>query len=190
MIRRLAKCVREYRIFAFLSPVMVIGEVVLSVLIPLYMADLIDKGIDVGDMAFVRSMGGKLLLLALASMVCGVLGGIFSFTGAAGCAKNVRKDMYYNIQRFSFSNVDKFTTAGLVTRITRDITQVQMCFMMLTRMLFHAPVTLIFALIAAFRINDRLPLVFIGTLPILAIGLFTIMKKAFPLFERVFRLFA
>ncbi len=189
MIRRLAKCVREYRIFAFLSPVMVIGEVVLSVLIPLYMADLIDKGIDVGDMAFVRSMGGKLLLLALASMVCGVLGGIFSSTGAAGFAKNVRKDMYYNIQRFSFSNVDKFTTAGLVTRITRDITQVQMCFMMLTRMLFHAPVTLIFALIAAFRINDRLPLVFIGTLPILAIGLFTIMKKAFPLFERVFRLF-
>ncbi|MBQ9890237.1 MAG: ABC transporter ATP-binding protein [Firmicutes bacterium] len=189
MIRRLAKCVREYRIFAFLSPVMVIGEVVLSVLIPLYMADLIDKGIDVGDMAFVRSMGGKLLLLALASMVCGVLGGIFSSTGAAGFAKNVRKDMYYNIQRFSFSNVDKFTTAGLVTRITRDITQVQMCFMMLTRMLFHAPVTLVFALIAAFRINDRLPLVFIGTLPILAIGLFTIMKKAFPLFERVFKLF-
>ena len=189
MIRRLAKCVREYKIFAFLSPVMVIGEVILSVLIPLYMADLIDKGVDVGDMAYVRSMGGKLLLLALASMVCGVLGGVFSSTGAAGFAKNVRKDMYYNIQRFSFSNVDRFTTAGLVTRITRDITQVQMCFMMLTRMLFHAPVTLVFALIAAFRINSRLPLVFVGTLPILAVGLFLIMRNAFPLFEKMFTLF-
>ena len=189
MIRRLAKCVREYKIFAFLSPIMVIGEVILSVLIPLNMADLIDKGVDVGDMAFVRSMGGKLLLLALASMVCGVLGGIFSSTGAAGFAKNVRKDMYYNIQRFSFSNVDKFTTAGLVTRITRDITQVQMCFMMLTRMLFHAPVTLVFALIAAFRINGRLPLVFVGALPVLAVGLFLIMRNAFPLFEKMFTLF-
>jgi len=189
MIRRLAKCVREYKIFAILSPIMVVGEVILSVLIPLYMADLIDKGVDVGNMEFVRSMGFKLLVLALLSMLFGVLGGVFSSTGAAGFAMNVRKDMYYNIQRFSFSNVDKFTSAGLVTRMTRDITQVQMCFMMLTRMLFRAPVTLVFALIAAFRVNDRLPLVFIAALPILAVGLFTIMKKAFPLFEKVFTLF-
>ncbi len=189
MIKRLAKCVREYKIFAFLSPIMVMAEVVLSVLIPMYMADLIDKGVDVGNMEFVRSMGFKLLFLALLSMLFGVLGGVFASTGAAGFAMNVRKDMYYNIQRFSFSNVDKFTTAGLVTRITRDITQVQMCFMMLTRMLFRAPTTLIFALVAAFRINGRLPLVFLGTLPILGIGLFIIMKKAFPLFERVFSLF-
>ena len=189
MIKRLAKCVREYKIFAFLSPIMVMAEVVLSVLIPMYMADLIDKGVDVGNMEFVRSMGFKLLFLALLSMLFGVLGGVFASTGAAGFAMNVRKDMYYNIQRFSFSNVDRFTTAGLVTRITRDITQVQMCFMMLTRMLFRAPTTLIFALVAAFRINGRLPLVFLGTLPILGAGLFIIMKKAFPLFERVFSLF-
>ena len=189
MIKRLAKCVREYKIFAFISPLMVIGEVILGILIPLYMADMIDKGIDVGDMAYVKSIGFKLLLLAVAAMIFGVLGGVFSSTGAAGFAANVRKDMYYNIQRFSFSNVDKFTTAGLVTRITRDITQVQMCYMMLTRMLFRAPTTVVFALIAAFRVNDRLPLVFVGTLPILAVGLFIIMKKAFPLFEKVFKLF-
>ena len=189
MIKRLAKCVREYKIVAFLSPVMVVAEVVLSVLIPMYMADLIDKGVDVGNMEFVRSMGLKLLLLAFLSMVFGVLSGIFASTGAAGFARNVREDMYYNIQRFSFSNVDKFTTAGLVTRITRDITQVQMCFMMLTRMLFRAPTTLVFALVAAFRINNRLPLVFVATLPILAAGLFLIMKKAFPLFEKMFTLF-
>ena len=189
MIRRLAKCVREYKIFAFLSPIMVTAEVILGVLIPMYMADLIDKGVDVGDMAYMRSVGFKLLLLAIASMVFGVLGGIFAATGAAGFASNVRKDMYYNIQRFSFANVDKFSTAGLVTRITRDITQVQMCFMMLTRMLFRAPTTLVFALVAAFRINGKLPFVFVCTLPILGVGLVFIMKKAFPLFEKVFALF-
>ena len=189
MIRRLAKCVREYRIFAFLSPIMVTAEVVLGVLIPMYMADLIDKGIDVGDMAYMRSIGFKLLVLAIASMIFGVLGGVFASTGAAGFARNLRQDMYYNIQRFSFANVDKFSTAGLVTRITRDITQVQMCFMMLTRMLFRAPTTLVFALVAAFRINGKLPFVFVCTLPILGFGLFMIMKKAFPLFEKVFALF-
>ena len=189
MIRRLAKCVREYKIFAVLSPIMVTAEVILGVLIPMYMADLIDKGVDVGDMAYMRSVGFKLLLLAIASMVFGVLGGIFAATGAAGFASNVRKDMYYNIQCFSFANVDKFSTAGLVTRITRDITQVQMCFMMLTRMLFRAPTTLVFALVAAFRINGMLPFVFVCTLPILGVGLVFIMKKAFPLFEKVFALF-
>ena len=189
MIRRLAKCVREYKIFAFLSPIMVTAEVVLGVLIPMYMADLIDKGIDVGDMAYMRSIGFKLLVLAIASMIFGVLGGVFASTGAAGFARNLRQDMYYNIQRFSFANVDKFSTAGLVTRITRDITQVQMCFMMLTRMLFRAPTTLVFALVAAFRINGKLPFVFVCTLPILGFGLFMIMKKAFPLFEKVFALF-
>ncbi|MBR5731638.1 MAG: ABC transporter ATP-binding protein [Firmicutes bacterium] len=189
MIRRLAKCVREYKIFAILSPIMVTAEVILGVLIPMYMADLIDKGVDVGDMAYMRSIGFKLLLLAVASMVFGVLGGIFAATGAAGFASNLRKDMYYNIQRFSFSNVDKFSTAGLVTRITRDITQVQMSFMMMTRMLFRAPTTLVFALVAAFRINGRLPWVFVCTLPILGAGLVLIMKKAFPLFEKVFSLF-
>ncbi len=189
MIRRLAKCVREYKIFAILSPIMVTAEVILGVLIPMYMADLIDKGVDVGDMAYMRSIGLKLLLLAVASMIFGVLGGIFAATGAAGFASNLRKDMYYNIQRFSFSNVDKFSTAGLVTRITRDITQVQMSFMMMTRMLFRAPTTLVFALVAAFRINGRLPWVFVCTLPILGAGLVLIMKKAFPLFEKVFSLF-
>ena len=189
MVKRLAKCIREYKVFTVLSPIMVVAEVVLSVLIPLYMADLIDKGIDVGNMDVVRSLGFKLLILAVLSMVFGVLGGIFASTGAAGFAANVRKDMYYNIQKFSFSNVDKFTTAGLVTRMTRDITQVQMCYMMLTRMLFRAPTSVVFALIAAFRINSRLPLVFICVLPILAVGLFFIMKFAFPLFERVFSLF-
>ena len=189
MIKRLSKCVREYKIFAILSPLMVIGEVVLSVLIPLYMADLVDYGIEAGNMDIVRSLGLKLLGLAVLSMVLGILGGVLSSTGAAGFAMNVRKDMFYNIQRFSFSNVDTFTTAGLVTRMTRDITQVQMCFMMLTRMLFRAPTSVVFALVAAFRINNRLPWIFICVLPILGVGLFIIMKKAFPLFERVFKLF-
>ena len=189
MIKRLAKCIREYKVFTVLSPIMVVAEVVLSVLIPLYMADLIDKGIDVGNMDVVRSIGFKLLILAILSMVFGVLGGIFASTGAAGFASNVRRDMYYNIQKFSFSNVDRFTTAGLVTRMTRDITQVQMCYMMLTRMLFRAPTSVVFALVAAFRINSRLPLVFICVLPVLAVGLFLIMKFAFPLFEKVFSLF-
>ena len=103
MIKRLSKCIREYKIFTILSPIMVVAEVVLSVLIPLYMADLIDKGIDVGNMDVVRNTGLKLLILAVLSMIFGVLGGIFASTGAAGFASNVRKDMYYNIQKFSFS---------------------------------------------------------------------------------------
>ncbi len=186
MIRRLAKCIREYKLPTFLTPVAMIGEVILEVLIPYYMADLIDKGVELGDMAFIKTMGLKLLLFAFASMFCGVAGGYLASKASAGFARNVQRDMFKNIQSFSFSNIDKFSAAGLITRMTTDVTNVQQTFMMLTRMAWRAPCTMIFALVMAFRINDRLPLVFLAAIPILAVGNVVLIKTAFPIFEKVF----
>jgi len=165
-----------------------IGEAVLEVLIPFYMADLIDLGIDAGNMDIVNGLGWKLILCAFCSMCCGVLGGYFSAKSSAGFARNLQHDMYHNIQRFSFSNIDKFSTAGLVTRMTTDVTNVQMAFMMTIRMMFRSPVMLIFALVMAFRINSRLAMVFVYIIPVLFTGLVIIIKKAFPLFSEMFRI--
>ena len=166
-----------------------VGEAVMEVLIPFYMADLIDYGIDVGDMASIKSIGLKLCVLAVISLLCGILGAKYAAVASVGFAANLRHDMYQKIQRFSFANIDKFSSAGLVTRLTTDVTNVQMAYMMMTRMMFRAPTMLIFALIMAFRINRRMALIFFAVAPILAFGIAILAKKAFPLFEKLFKVY-
>ncbi|MBR0139923.1 MAG: ABC transporter ATP-binding protein [Firmicutes bacterium] len=189
MVKKLAGCIREYTFLALISPLFMIGEVALEVLIPYYMADLVDLGIDAGNMAVIKSVGMKLILLAFASMLCGVLGAVTSSTASSGFAANMRHDMYDNIQRFSFANIDKFSAAGLVTRMTTDVTRIQMAFTMLMRMAVRAPASIVLAMIAARRINKSLSLVFLYVLPVLALGLFFIMRKAMPLFDKMFRIY-
>ena len=189
MIKKLAGSIRQYKLLTFLTPVCMILEVVMEVLIPYYMADLVDFGIETGDMAVVRSIGARLVVFALLSLTFGILGGLFASRASAGFASNLQHDMYYRIQEFSFSNIDKFSTAGLVTRMTTDVTNVQQAFMMLTRMAFRAPCTLIFALVMAFRRSASLSLVFVAVLPLLAAGLALIMTRSFPIMERVFGIY-
>ena len=191
MLKRLSKCVREYWKYTLATPVLVTLEVIMEVLMPLIMAQMIDKGIGTGDepgsMKMVLIYGGFLLLCALLSMIFGGLAGKTAATASCGFAKNLRKDMFYRIQNFSFSNIDKFSTAGLVTRLTTDVTNVQMAFQMLTRLTFRAPVMLVTALIAAFTLNAKLSVIYLCVTPILFAGLLLIIKFAHPIFTRVFK---
>ncbi len=186
MIKRLAANIGKYKKDTILSPVFIFAEVVLEVLIPLLMAKLIDNGIDAGDMQVIRGTGLLLLALAIVSMGCGVLAGFFSARASAGFAKNLRHSIYYRVQDFSFSNIDKFSTGGLVSRLTTDITNVQMAFMMIIRVAVRAPLMLLFALFMAFSINARISLIFLAAIPFLGIGLYLIIIHAHPIFERVF----
>ena len=187
MIKRLMGSIRQYKRDTILTPVFIIFEVVMEVVIPLLMADLIDYGIDAGNMNYILKMGAALILSAVISLIFGVLSGKASARASAGFARNLRQDMYYNIQNFSFSNIDKFSTASLVTRLTTDISNVQNAFMMIIRMAVRCPVMLIFAWIMSFNINKSLSMIFLWVIPMLCIGLYIIMRKAHPIFERVFR---
>ncbi len=189
MIKKLAGCVREYLIYTILSPLLMIAEAVLEVMIPYYLADIVDLGINAGNLAVVRSVGLKLIFLAFCSLMCGIGGGWVSATASAGFAKNLQHDMYHKIQDFSFSNIDKFSTAGLVTRMTTDVTSVQQAFMMLIRMAFRAPTMLVFALIMAFRVNASLAMTFVYVLPVLIIGLGVMMRTAHPMFVKMFKIY-
>ncbi|MBO5516884.1 MAG: ABC transporter ATP-binding protein [Firmicutes bacterium] len=189
MIKKLAGCIRQYKLLTILTPICMVLEVVMEVLIPYHMADLVDYGIEVGDMDYIRTVGLKLVIYALLSLTFGILGGLFSSRASAGFASNLQHDMYHHIQEFSFSNIDKFSTAGLVTRMTTDVTNVQQAFMMLTRMAFRSPCTLVFALVMAFRQSSRLSLVFLAVLPVLGFGIAYIMTHAFPIMEKVFGIY-
>ena len=187
MIKKLAACIRDAKLTAILTPILVVCETVLEVLIPLTMADLIDKGITVGDMNEVVRYGVTLLVLTAAALFFGAAAGYTASRASSLFARNVRQDMYYNVQHFSFANIDKFSPASLVTRLTTDVTNVQMAFQMITRITFRAPAMLIFAFVFSFRINAQLASIFIAVIPFLAIILFIIVKAAFPRFERVFK---
>lgn len=189
MVKTLMKSVREYKKDSLITPVLVIGEVVMETLIPVLMANLIDYGIDGGNMNYVVKMGLVLLLSAFASLFFGVAAGKTAAVASTGFAKNLRKDMYYNVQNFSFSNIDKFSTASIVTRLTTDVTNVQNAYQMIIRIVVRAPMMLIFSLLMSFRIDARLSLIFVVALPILAVGLFFIIRKAHPLFNRVFKIY-
>jgi ATP-binding cassette subfamily B protein len=186
MIKRLSHSIREYKINSILAPVYVTLEVVMEVLIPLLMANLIDYGIDAGNLSYIIKMGVFLLLSAAASLLFGVLAGNQAATASAGFAKNLRQDMYYKVQEYSFSNIDKFSTASIITRLTTDVTNVQNAYQMLIRIAIRSPIMLIFSLIAAIRIDRQLSLIFLACVPVLALGLFIIMQNAHPIFERVF----
>lgn len=187
MIKRLAACVREYKKDSILTPLYVTMEVVLEVIIPLLMARLIDFGIDGGSMSYIVKMGVALVAAAIISLIFGALSGRSAAIASAGFAKNLRHDMFYNVQGFSFSNIDKFSTASIVTRLTTDITNIQNAYQMIIRIAVRCPVMLIFSLIMAFSINHQLSLIFLACIPILGVGLYLIMSKAHPIFERVFK---
>ena len=187
MVRKLLRSVREYKKHSILAPVFVIFEVIMEVVIPLLMANLIDFGIDDGNLEYIVKMGVVLVVFALISLIFGILSGRSAAIASAGFAKNLRKDMYYKVQNFSFSNIDKFSTASIVTRLTTDITNVQNAYMMIIRVAVRAPIMLICALVLAFNVNSSMALIFLYIVPILAVGLFFIMSKAHPIFERVFK---
>lgn len=187
MIKRLAKCIREYKKNSILAPIYVTLEVIMEVVIPLLMAKLIDAGIDAGNMNYVWKMGMVLLAATLASLLFGVLAGKHAAIASTGFAKNLRKDMYYNVQEFSFSNIDKFSSASIVTRLTTDVTNVQNAYQMIVRIAVRCPVMLVSALIMAFSVSHQISLIFLAAIPILAIGLYFIMTNAHPIFERVFK---
>ena len=189
MIKRLLKSVREFKKDALLTPFFVVLEVVMEVIIPLIMALLIDKGIDGQDMAAIWKYGIILVLCAMLALVFGAAAGTFAARASTGFARNLRHDMYYNVQNFSFSNIDKFSTGSIVTRLTTDVTNVQNAFQMCTRIAVRCPVMLVFALFMAMKINSRMALVFLAVLPILAISMGILMKVVGPVFERAFKIY-
>ena len=186
MIKTLAKSIREYKRDSILTPLFMIGEVVLEVLITYMLADLIDLGVNAGDMGYTVRRGLLLILCAGLSLLCGAMSGRYGAIASTGFARNLRQDMYYNVQTFSFANIDKFSTAGLITRLTTDVVNVQHAYMMLIRIAVRSPAMLLFSLIMAFRINPKIATVFLCATPVLAIGIYLIMSHAHPVFERVF----
>ena len=187
MLKRLAQCVREYKLPSFLSAFFVSLEVVMEVLIPFEMADMLDFGINAGNMEFVIQSGIRLMIYACLTILFGNLAGRAASTAACGFGKNLRKDMYYNIQNFSFSNIDKFSASSLITRMTTDVQNVQQAYLMLVRVAFRSPIMMVFSSIFAFRIYPKLAMVFVICLPILLAGLLFIIKKTHPIFVRVFK---
>ncbi len=187
MIRRLARCIREYKWAAILSPVCMIGEVAMEVTIPLVMAKLYDYGIAMQDSAVVLRQSIQLVVCALLSLSFGVASAFFAARGATGFAKNLRHDMFHRVQGFSFSNIDKFSTASIVTRLTSDVANLQMSFQMMIRMAIRSPMMLILALVSAMRISVKLSLVFCVALPILVVALLCLIPAVFKIFDRVFK---
>ena len=185
MLKKLLSCVGEYKKYAILTPIVMIGEVAMEVLIPLVMAFMVDNGISKNDTAYTVKMGLLMVVMAFFSLACGALGGKFAAKAGMGFAKNVRKKLFDKVQDFSFANVDKFSTASLVTRLTTDVTNVQNTFMMIIRMAVRSPFMFIFALIMAISINAKLATVFLIVIPVLCVALGLIISKAFPRFEKM-----
>ncbi|MBQ7035783.1 MAG: ABC transporter ATP-binding protein [Clostridia bacterium] len=187
MLKRLAGCIREYWLSAILSPVIVMLEVVIECIIPFVTAELVNS-ISAGcSMETIYKYGGILLVMAILSLTCGALAGHFCATASCGFAKNLRKDLFYKVQEFSFGNIDKFSTSSLVTRLTTDVANVQMSFMMLVRTAFRAPFMMIFAFIMAFIMGGKMAWIFAVVIPILGIGLMMVAKTAMPIFRKVFK---
>ena len=191
-IKTLAKAVREYKKPSLLAPLFVMLEVILEVFIPLVMTLLLDRIESIQKtgsgniLEEILKFGFILIALAFASLTFGALSGKFCAQASSGFAKNLRKDMYYNIQGFSFSNIDKFSPSSLVTRMTTDVTNVEMSYMMIIRVAIRAPLLLVSSMVMAFSINARLSLIFLCSTPILAVGLLLIMRKAIPFFKKIF----
>ena len=187
MIKTLAKSIREYKKASILTPLYVSGEVVLECIIPFIIANLVNE-IKAGcDMKTIAVYGAILVVMAFGSLACGSLSGMYCATASCGFAKNLRKDMFYRIQNFSFENIDKFSTSSLVTRLTTDIMNVQMAYMMIIRIAVRCPLMLIFSFVMAFVMGGKTAMVFLFVVPVLGIGLALIIKTVMPLFQRVFK---
>ena len=187
MIKKILQSVREYKLVSILTVVFILLEVILDVLIPILMTKIIDAGINEHDLNIVLLIGGILVLVALFSLIFGWLSGRFAAIASSGFAKNLRHDMYYKIQDYSFENIEKFSSSSLVTRLTTDVNNVQMTYQMLIRIAIRAPMMFLFSLLMVFTINAKLSFIFLIVAPILGFLLFFIANKAHPLFESVFR---
>lgn len=186
MIKRILQEVKEYRKASFLAPIFMVGEVVLEISLPFLMSFIIDKGVSQGDMTEVTKYGLIMIVAAFGSLFCGAMSGKYAAYASAGFAKNLRRAMLYNIQDFSFHNIDKFSTAGLVTRLMTDVTNIQNAYQMVLRMCVRAPLTLVCAMAMTFVINAELSMVFLYAIAFLGIVLIFIMKFAHPIFLQVF----
>ena len=187
MIRKLARSIREFKWAALLRPVCMVGEVTMEILIPLVIAEMINTGIQPGNMGAVLKQGGLLLLCALCSLTFGVASAFFASYASTGFARNLRHDMFAKVQTFDFSNIDKFSSSSIVTRLTSDVATLQMAFQMCIRMIFRTPVMLVMALIMAFNISPKMSVIYCIVLPLLAAGLLLLVSKVKPIFDRVFK---
>lgn len=187
MIKKLSKCIREYKKTSILTPLFVSLEVVMEVIIPYYMGKMLDYGVNLGDMNYIVKVGIMLVVFCIMSLVFGALAGKYAAYASAGFSKNLRHDMFHNVQSFSFSNIDKFSVSSLVTRLTTDVTNMQNAYQMIIRIAVRSPLMIVFSLIMAIRISPRLSLIFLAVLPLLALGLYYIVTHAHPIFERVFK---
>ena len=189
MIKRLSKCIKGYTVPTILSPLFIALEVIIECIIPLVTADLVNylNSDEVLLMSTIRQYGFTLVILAIASLCCGALSGWFCATASCGFAKNLRRDLYYKVQDFSFANIDRFSTSSLVTRLTTDVTNVQQAFMMLIRIAIRAPFMLIFAMCMAFVLGGWLACIYVLLVPFLGTALFCIARKVMPIFRGAFR---
>ena len=187
MIKTLARSVREYTLAAFLSPVCMIGEVYMEVRIPRIISTIVDMGIQPGNMTVVWQQGLLLILTALCSLIFGVGSAVFASYAATGFSRNLRHDMFYRVQTFDFGNIDKISTASIVTRLTSDVANIQMCFQMMIRMAVRCPMMVILASINVFQLSPKLALVYLVSLPLLATALFVLIRLVHPVFTRVFK---
>ena len=187
MIKRLARCLREYKLSTLLSPLWMIGEVFMEVMIPLILANSVDFCVEQGDLSAVWKYGLQLVFCALLSLTFGSLSAFFAAHAGTGFARNLRHDMFYKVQTYDFSNIDKFSTSSIVTRLTSDVANIQMTFQMMIRMAIRCPMMLILATVKAFTISPKLCIVYCVVLPLMGLGLYILMKTVHPIFERVFK---
>ena len=187
MIKTLARCIREYKWAAILAPVCMIGEVYMETKIPLVLAQVVDQGVSVGNMGAVAGYGGLLVLYAIVSLIFGIGSAVLASYAATGFSRNLRHDMYYKVQEFDFANIDKFSTASIVTRLTSDVANIQMTFQMMIRMAIRCPMMLILATANAYSVSPRLCIVYCVVLPLMGLGLFILIRMVFPVFDRVFK---
>lgn len=186
MLKRLSRSIREYKKTSIMTPVFVVLEVFMEILIPFLMAKLIN---NIGDFDYVVKIGIVLAVCAVLALIFGALAGKFAATASAGFAKNLRYDMFCNVQDFSFANIDKFSTGGIVTRLTTDVTNLQMAYMMIIRVAVRSPITMICALIMAFSVHAKLSLIYLLIIPFLGFALYKIMTSAHPIFEKMFHIY-
>ena len=187
MLKTLAKSVRQYIWAALMSPICMIGEVYMEVRIPGIITKIVDLGITPGNMDVVWIQGAMLVLSALCSLAFGVGSAVFAAYAATGFSRNLRHDMYYRVQSFDFYNIDKLSTASIVTRLTADVANIQMCFQMMIRMAVRCPMMIILASIRVFKLSPKLCMVYLVALPLMTVGLFVLTKLVFPIFDRAFK---
>ena len=187
ILSTLAAEVKQYRISAVLTPLFVIFEVIMEVLIPFVIAHLIDSGVEVGNYAVIANSGVMLIIFAVAALLFGILAGRTSAVASAGFAKNLRRAIFSNVQQFSFASIDKYSAPSLITRLTTDVTNIQNSFMMIIRVAIRSPVMFLASFIMVLIIKPEMALIFAAVVPILGIGVAFLTVKTFPIFERVFK---